>query len=258
MAPSYTTAIYTFSSSNLRVNGTDYGPTSTSIFAGGWSRTVPANDTRQCWVTHATAASTEASDSISTSEWSTPAEIGSPGTPGAQGDAGIAYRVTAFMPNTEYWAGDGTPRIIDVVVNKDVGFINDDDFGAWECISHHVSTSSSELPAVGQSNSQWKAYDKYNPMVTPLLISTQIEAKYIATKDLTAEKVLTSDNSGLNVLIESGKVNIYNGDTTNNLNLRAAFGLDSSGDVILSFYKNVNGTLTKMYDLGPSGWNKRY
>ena len=78
---------YEFTSADVVVGGTHYGPSSTTSFAGGWSRTVP-NGSDICWVTQATAVSTTDSDEIPTRQWSTPAKYTKDGEKGDKGDPG--------------------------------------------------------------------------------------------------------------------------------------------------------------------------
>lgn len=78
---------YEFTSADVVVGETHYGPSSTTPFAGGWSRTVP-NGSDICWVTQATAVSTTDSDEIPTRQWSTPAKYTKDGEKGDKGDPG--------------------------------------------------------------------------------------------------------------------------------------------------------------------------
>lgn len=71
----------------------------------------------------------------------------------------------------------------------------------------------------------------------------------VISGDITANAVETSGN-GMNTKLGNGILKIYNGSTDNERNLRAAFGLESDGYVVLKFYDN-NGE--EMYDLGPNG-----
>ena len=81
------TVTYEFTSADVVVGGTHYGPSSIASFAGGWCRTVP-NGSDICWVTQATAVSTTDSDEIPSSEWSTPAKYTKDGVDGEKGDKG--------------------------------------------------------------------------------------------------------------------------------------------------------------------------
>lgn len=62
---------------------------------GSWSRSVPASNGQPCYVIQAAAISTGATDTIASSEWSSPVimvEDGNPGTPGAPGyNTAIVY-----------------------------------------------------------------------------------------------------------------------------------------------------------------------
>ena len=69
------------------------------------------------------------------------------------------------------------------------------------------------------------------------------------TLTLNATTVNTGTSTGMNTRLENGLFTIYNGAQTAS-NKRAAFGLNSSGECILSFY-NTDGV--KLYDLGPGG-----
>jgi hypothetical protein len=75
-----------------------------------------------------------------------------------------------------------------------------------------------------------------------------IAAGSINTDNLTAKKINTGTTSNqLNVQIEGGMLEIKNGSTK-----RAAFGLNSNGEAILSFYDSSGN---EIYNLGPSGFN---
>ena len=69
----------------------------------------------------------------------------------------------------------------------------------------------------------------------------------VVAGSVTAEELNTGTESGMNIHIEKGMLDIMSGSTR-----RAAFGLNDQGEVILSFY-DANGK--EIYNLGPSGWN---
>lgn len=64
-----------------------------------------------------------------------------------------------------------------------------------------------------------------------------------------AEKLNTGTTSGLNTVIENGTVTLCNGSMK-----RAEFGIDGSGNVILTFYDSDGET--PLYNLGPAGWQQ--
>jgi len=72
---------YNFSTGVVTCSGVDYAPTSTSSFVGGWSRTIPSGSA-QCWAVQATATSVTTTDTIATSDWSTPTQYVKDGAPG--------------------------------------------------------------------------------------------------------------------------------------------------------------------------------
>ena len=84
---------------------------------GNWSTTIPATDGNPCYAIQATAISSNTTDTIASSEWSTPAvlvEDGAPGTNGNDGAAGYStaivylYKRSSTAISTIDWSNDLT------------------------------------------------------------------------------------------------------------------------------------------------------
>ncbi len=105
------TLTYTFSSKAL----------TPSTALNGWSQTVPSTGDNPCWLIAATANANTASDTISTSEWSTPIRIdgidGEDGQPGLNQATLFYYKRSANLPNTNpgsitYTFADGSTSTV--------------------------------------------------------------------------------------------------------------------------------------------------
>lgn len=78
---------------------------------GSWTRAMPASDGNPCWVTTAVAISSETSDTILTTEWSTPIKLVKDGEKGETGDPGADAYTIILTNESHTFAGDTSAAI---------------------------------------------------------------------------------------------------------------------------------------------------
>lgn len=205
------------------------------------------------------------------------------GATGPTGPAGKSIRNTVWATGKQYC--DGTTLVdgvypLDIVSDKALA-IGTSGVNFYMCVRTH--TSSASIPLT--NTSYWTKLNSLRPIVTYLILAEAIKASFIDVDDLVANSVLitklianstftdtlgansafiskllatsafidnlvakkiaTGTSSGLNTAIQNGTFQIKNGST-----VRASFGINTSGEVILAFY-DANGN--EIYDLGPGG-----
>lgn len=172
----------------------------------------------------------------------------------SDGANGISYRISVWQPgreyrnDTDYKTNDG-PRIIDVVVKDNISFVDDTGTAveAYYCLITHTSSSANNPFGTGE-NTYWAVFNQLKPLVTPVILTEKIAAKYIQTNYLCTAPLDfdTQEPTGQGVVIDSNGLTIYGQNGQKNIVL----GIDNKGQSVLQFYDNEGNF---QYDLGPSG-----
>lgn len=128
-----------------------------------------------------------------------------PGVVGVKGDAGLSYRYSKWAAGVEY-RNDNNPFYRDAQGRGIVDVVYRDDITIWDpatdpnnppdvylCLKTHTSGNTTvaaqniyALPASGQSNAAWSAYNSMKPIVTALVLANKIKANAIDVGDLSA------------------------------------------------------------------------
>ena len=130
-----------------------------------------------------------------------------PGVVGVKGDAGLSYRYSKWAAGVEY-RNDNNPFYRDAQGRGIVDVVYRDDITIWDpatdpnnppdvylCLKTHTSGNTTvaaqniyALPASGQSNAAWSAYNSMKPIVTALVLANKIKANAIDVGNLSADE----------------------------------------------------------------------
>lgn len=130
-----------------------------------------------------------------------------PGVVGVKGDAGLSYRYSKWAAGVEY-RNDNNPFYRDAQGRGIVDVVYRDDITIWDpatdpnnppdvylCLKTHTSGNTTvaaqniyALPASGQSNAAWSAYNSMKPIVTALVLANKIKANAIDVGSLSADE----------------------------------------------------------------------
>ena len=172
-----------------------------------------------------------------------------PGVVGVKGDAGLSYRYSKWAPGVEY-RNDNNPFYRDAQGRGIVDVVYRDDITIWDpatdpnnppdvylCLKTHTSGNTTvaaqniyALPASGQSNAAWSAYNSMKPIVTALVLANKIKANAIDVGDLSANAAFITELVSQTAFI----------DQLNTKNLRAKeITTENSGSGFLNMIGNV-------------------
>lgn len=172
-----------------------------------------------------------------------------PGVVGVKGDAGLSYRYSKWAAGVEF-RNDNNPFYRDAQGRGIVDVVYRDDITIWDpatdpnnppdvylCLKTHTSGNTTvaaqniyALPASGQSNAAWSAYNSMKPIVTALVLANKIKANAIDVGDLSANAAFITELVSQTAFI----------DQLNTKNLRAKeITTENSGSGFLNMIGNV-------------------